>query len=196
MHTYHVYIYIYICKNLSDLGSKTIRVHEERIGRMKKKKSKERRGRGRRRKKEKREKDDLSSLTSTGVRVGQDMFALRNRTRRDSLDAALSDAYSGIGGVRLETSGGTSDVLVGDRSGGDGNRLWQRRGDRGVRWRGGAADSGYNGDDTRDGVGGCGSSCPSSIPGGGCGCGCGCCCCCCGGVRNCSCGGCGGRPHA
>ena len=114
-----------------------------------------------------RRRDCLSSLTSTGVRrVGQDMLALRNRTRRDSLDAALSDAYSGVGGVRLETSGGTSDVLVGDRSGGDGNRLWQRRGDRGVGRRGGAADSGYNGDDTRDGV------------------------------SNCCCGGCGGRPHA
>lgn len=45
----NIYIYIYLCKNLSDLGSKTIRVHEERSGRVKERNKREKKRGGEKR---------------------------------------------------------------------------------------------------------------------------------------------------
>lgn len=72
----------------------------------------------------------LSSFPSTGEWIRQDMFTLRNRTRCDSFDAAFSNAYSSISSIRFEASGRASDVLMGNRGGGDGNG--RRQGGRNI----------------------------------------------------------------
>jgi len=68
------------------------------------------------------------------------MFALRNRTRGDSLHAALPNAYRGVGRVCIDVCR-TSGVLLGDRLSGrrDGDRC--RRLDAPDRHPGGGPDA-------------------------------------------------------